>query len=333
LHLLLGSIFVISPSDCLTKMALVDSTSYSYHDTIRKSQQSPWLGHAGLEVNTEASTCKPAQCKLNPLNRPVSQSSSHARHAGTATKGWDSILAPSLDAAAPFDRISIDHREWYISPEKSPHQPDPESYPTQKRPFHKWIKSLHRRASHRPLLLDNHPLELPLPDQKPHDIKDHNITTLNSRPLSSSGSSYRFVSAVRSASVSLASVSVANRSRKIMARSHCLSRTDRSSRVSLAGPRLSEDSIPNDRPILIDAAVTERALQRRRILEELIDTEEGYIGDVRFLINVSLVLSPILSFILKCPIGLHNHSRISTRLVIESKIVNKTQFDRHCRAS
>jgi hypothetical protein len=36
----------------------------------------------------------------------------------------------------------------------------------------------------------------------------------------------------------------------------------------------------------VDQAVTERSLQRRRILEELIETEESYIGDVRFLMNV-----------------------------------------------
>lgn len=36
----------------------------------------------------------------------------------------------------------------------------------------------------------------------------------------------------------------------------------------------------------MDQAVTERSLQRRRILEELIETEESYIGDVRFLMNV-----------------------------------------------
>ena len=36
----------------------------------------------------------------------------------------------------------------------------------------------------------------------------------------------------------------------------------------------------------LDPAIMERSLQRRRILEELISTEESYIGDVRFLMNV-----------------------------------------------
>ena len=70
------------------------------------------------------------------------------------------------------------------------------------------------------------------------------------------------------------------------------SRTDRSSKISITGARLSVDGTYVDRPMGMDPmgmdpAVTERSLQRRRILDELINTEEGYIGDVRFLMNVS----------------------------------------------
>ena len=52
------------------------------------------------------------------------------------------------------------------------------------------------------------------------------------------------------------------------------------------GVRLSEDVTHQERPSLADPAITDRSLQRRRILEELITTEESYIGDVRFLMNV-----------------------------------------------
>jgi hypothetical protein len=44
----------------------------------------------------------------------------------------------------------------------------------------------------------------------------------------------------------------------------------------------------------MDQAVGERSLQRRRILEELIETEESYIGDVRFLMNVRAVRDCLL---------------------------------------
>ncbi|KAK7744163.1 hypothetical protein SLS53_003684 [Cytospora paraplurivora] len=45
-----------------------------------------------------------------------------------------------------------------------------------------------------------------------------------------------------------------------------------------------------DKPQVLDKATVERSLQRRRILEELISTEEGYIGDVRFLMNVYVTI-------------------------------------------
>jgi hypothetical protein len=60
---------------------------------------------------------------------------------------------------------------------------------------------------------------------------------------------------------------------------------------------VSEDSaIPERATLRQDAAATERARQRRCVLEEMIATEESYIGDIRFLINVILLSSLILSY-------------------------------------
>ncbi|KAJ6445632.1 membrane-associating domain-containing protein [Purpureocillium lavendulum] len=64
----------------------------------------------------------------------------------------------------------------------------------------------------------------------------------------------------------------------------------RSSRASISGPRLSEESVMAEEGEALDTAALERALQRRRILDELISTEEGYIGDVRFLGNVYVTI-------------------------------------------
>ena len=60
------------------------------------------------------------------------------------------------------------------------------------------------------------------------------------------------------------------------------------------GVRLSEDVTHQERPSLADPAITDRSLQRRRILEELITTEESYIGDIRFLMNVRFRVAPPL---------------------------------------
>ncbi|KAF4334632.1 hypothetical protein FBEOM_11520 [Fusarium beomiforme] len=86
-----------------------------------------------------------------------------------------------------------------------------------------------------------------------------------------------------------ASASAISRSRRHDRRSRCRSRTERSSRASLSAPRVSEDSVPFEKA-RVDVAALQRSLRRRQILEELISTEEGYIGDVRFLVHTYINL-------------------------------------------
>ncbi|KAI0482895.1 Dbl homology domain-containing protein [Xylariaceae sp. FL0804] len=158
------------------------------------------------------------------------------------------------------------------------------SSPVEK-PFHKWMKNLHRRAQ-RPQARGNASQTEPFPE---FPVENDRIT-LDGHRKSSSGSSYGFVAAVRSATVSLASASVMTRPRRHTGRSSLQARTDRSSRGSVSTPRFSEDSACFERGLVNDPGVTERLLQRRRILEELINTEECYIGDVRFLMNVYVTI-------------------------------------------
>ncbi|KAH6997555.1 hypothetical protein BKA56DRAFT_469162 [Ilyonectria sp. MPI-CAGE-AT-0026] len=193
-------------------------------------------------------------------------------------------ILDSEDSVIPFPQISID---CFDQPRQTAlHVPGLEN----KGPFHKWMRSLHRRATHRPAAWDpngNSPLWQHL---EPKDANRSVFYRRRGHRKSSSGSSFGFVSAVQSASVSLASVSAVTRSRRNTTRSHCPSRTDRSSRASLSGPRLSEDSMARERPATVDTAATQRSLQRRQILEELINTEENYIGDIRFLMNVYITI-------------------------------------------
>ncbi|KAH8657466.1 hypothetical protein BGZ60DRAFT_493684 [Tricladium varicosporioides] len=152
-------------------------------------------------------------------------------------------------------------------------------------PFNKWLNTLQRRAGQRRKTVScdtadsihrTEYLDMPILHRKLEHKK------------SSSGSSYGFVTAVKSASISLASFSIAPRSRRtgVSSRQH---RTDRSSKASNVG-RLSEDSSYLAKGAIIDQAVTNRLLQRRRILEEIISTEEGYVADVKFLMNVYVTL-------------------------------------------
>ncbi|KAM3483745.1 hypothetical protein MY8738_002795 [Beauveria namnaoensis] len=86
---------------------------------------------------------------------------------------------------------------------------------------------------------------------------------------SSSGSSFGFVAGVKSATVSISSTRIARS-------------TGRSIRTPLG--RSSEESTGRVTPA--DRFSVERALRRRRILEELIQTEESYVRDIRLLMNV-----------------------------------------------
>lgn len=175
-------------------------------------------------------------------------------------------------SASPPEQDDIAHQEVLAEP---PHNQ-----------FHKWMKTLRRRGDRRQTtatidgILFTSPSVDGLRQEAQRKARHHR--------QSSSGSSFGFVEAVKTASVSLASVSLFARSRRNSIRSsRAHTHTDRSSKRSLSSHRCSEDSCGLDRPQVLDKAAVERSLQRRRILEELISTEEGYIGDVRFLMNVS----------------------------------------------
>ncbi|CAN8098865.1 unnamed protein product [Discula destructiva] len=151
--------------------------------------------------------------------------------------------------------------------------------------FHKWMRTLRRRAGRRQKAITTN--GIPSTSTSLDGLQSEAKKASHHRQ-SSSGSSFGFVEAVRTASVSLASVSLFARSRGSSIRSsRAHTHIDRSSRASMSRHRCSEDSCGLDRPPVLDKAAVERSLQRRRILEELISTEEGYIGDVRFLMNVS----------------------------------------------
>jgi hypothetical protein len=163
-------------------------------------------------------------------------------------------------------------------------QPEPRPV----KPFQKWMRTLHKRALRRqdqgtfggdggsPACFRGTEDGEPAAGWCAH------------RRRSSSDSSLAFVTGVKSASISLAGVSFLTRSPRTTILSSRDPRTDRSSRASFSGARHSEDSYCPERQASVDPEVAQRALQRRLILEELISTEEGYIGDVRFLMNVGL---------------------------------------------
>ncbi|KAI0974261.1 hypothetical protein F4678DRAFT_458226 [Xylaria arbuscula] len=202
-------------------------------------------------------------------------------------KALDDIAAFRLSLGNDDDtsRHSLDLPRFSICYDNIGIEEEPEErLASTPRPFHKWMKNLHRRAR-RPSVESN-ATELFSENSFPQDA-----TRINGHRKSSSGSSsFGFVAAVKSATVSLASASVRTRPQRHTARSSVHTRTDHSSRGSISAQRMSEDSTYVERSSHMDPAVTERLLQRRRILEELITTEESYIGDIRFLMNVYVTI-------------------------------------------
>ena len=280
------------PSRYFASMALVDPAPCSFNDVLQNPERSSWSAPIDFDRTQASKQNQASRCSLAPAVLGTGTAGAQAPKL-EFIESFASLSVPRLDLPLSLSRISGDGFDWYTvdtppaTPIPAPDiKPDPEPDPLQKKPFHRWIRSLHRRTSHK----DPEPKKKAsaTPPDFPEPVKHAPTgTSLHPPPLSASGSSLRFVSAVRSASVSLASVSAVTRPRKLIARSRHLSRTDRSSRASFSVPRVSEDSVAVDQSAIVDVATTERSIQRRQILEELITTEEAYIGDVRFLIHVS----------------------------------------------
>ena len=192
-----------------------------------------------------------------------------------------------------------------------------------KRTFQHWMRSLRRRAMHRSSVQSVEGSTADT-DGCGSQSRSKKSPHLSRRRRLSSDSSLAFITAVRSASVSLASASVVARSRRAQARSQGRSRTDRSSRASFAGPRISEDSAVQEKFLLPDIDAIQRAAQRRRILEELIATEESYIGDLRFLMNVGSV-RPRLAGLADYILGIHHHSSRSSYAPGHSTLFDQPQ--------
>jgi hypothetical protein len=152
-------------------------------------------------------------------------------------------------------------------------------------PFRRWLSTLRRRHIHQQ---KDHVSEVPRLSFElhtrdtgvlPRAFRFHESLRRNSESMSSS---MAYVTTIKSASMTVASTSIAPRSDTGM---HGKGRTgNRSSHYSDA--RRSFDSHRGPLGPVIDESAWLRSLQRRRIVEELIASEESYIADLKVLINV-----------------------------------------------
>jgi len=191
-----------------------------------------------------------------------------------------------LDGESILDHISEDEHENDAKNEEAASTGHPVAVP-----FKRWISTLRRRNLQRKKGLTPRIERWSLDDS---DVDtppktEHRVPSSGHRKSGSLTSSLAFVVGIKSASITLASTSVAPRSGKGGRGSH-LRNGNRSSGFSDA--RVSMDSATPSLGPIMDEEAWLRSLQRRRILEELISSEESYLGDMKVLVGVSDNPSP-----------------------------------------
>jgi hypothetical protein len=156
------------------------------------------------------------------------------------------------------------------------------------KPFSRWMNTLRlKKASYKTHVrpkLDT--LFLPPTDQSVVISPEPSVR--GHRKSGSWASSVNFVTAVKSATITVASASIAPLSRSTSKRSGHRRLYRGSSDLFESEPRFSSDSGRPSLSLVIGDAARQRAKKRREKIEELIKTEESYLSDLKALSNVSL---------------------------------------------
>lgn len=152
-------------------------------------------------------------------------------------------------------------------------------------PFKRWMSNLRRKGEQRKTVMARKERWV-FDDFDEHKLSNEPFMSDYDHRRSKSGtSSTQFIRAVKSASVTLASTSVMRMSRKGAKLAKVMSENT-SSRLS--ENRESLDSTAFSIGAVTDIGALTRSLQRRNILEELINSERGYISDLRSLESVRI---------------------------------------------
>nr|POE79793.1 hypothetical protein CFP56_07859 [Quercus suber] len=313
---------------CSSPVPSVRSVRTVQYNKIRtvSSNSTTTLGSSQASSISRASTITQQRPKSTPDFGFPRNCHKERRTASTSISDGANLLsstnfgrAPSDDMAIPnnhkFRPIYVQNREdSMIIPSESesttqavettalPHSPLPPLPPSpEPRSFARWVSTLRRKKSR--------PVPSTIPREQRWELDDFGGETAESdsiracptSPANSRNSSLGFVSAMRSATVTVASTSIAAMSRQ----SSKLAQRRHSSLASGSVLRSSMDT----RRSSIDKAAKQRSRKRREKLEELISTEESYVADVKALSDAYFTF-----------LGHHNtsasFSRTSTRRTI-----------------
>lgn len=154
-----------------------------------------------------------------------------------------------------------------------PDSPEPQA-------FRRWVSKLRRKKIHKPVTVTPRTQRWSLDDFEAKAKSPQKQRPSRHSKQASYGSSIGFVTAVRSATATLASASIPTISRR---NSKWRRTQQHSSLFSGSDPRPSVDTQRS----IVDEAARHRSRKRREKVEELIRTEEGYVADLKALSNVT----------------------------------------------
>ena len=244
-------------------------------------------GRVSRRSSREADFLSPSQ-KRGSLPNAINQEDSGGGTNVKATSG-ENFNQPAVyesDELVPFPRISVEMPKGKLA-RLEPKFSCNEVVEGKAHPFRRWMSTLHRRNVQRRKTVQPRTERWCLndSDMPSYDEPLPGNPKVPQHKKSSSFSSSGFVSAVKSASISLATLSVAPHSRRGGRRSTLIRSSNRSSWVSNSLYRPSMDKSSSSVQI-IDEGSRERAIKRRQILEEMVTSEEGYVADLKALVNV-----------------------------------------------
>lgn len=245
-----------------------DRRSFSATNSRRASLASAISGNGRAD---SIAPSEPRDCRLVDVveseDEPVRASEDTESQDSESVQDFEEDIDAETTIKLGLDTAVIDHASSDI-------QTDSQEPPA----FKRWVSRLRRRhvqpavpRKERWVLDDFDSLSPPSAE------KTRRSSHRKSESLSSS---LKFVIAVRSATATLASASIATLSRRT---TKWRRGQQRSSLVSDKDPRPSIDSVRS----VIDEAAKQRSRKRREKIEELIRTEENYVADVKALSNVS----------------------------------------------
>lgn len=160
-----------------------------------------------------------------------------------------------------------------------PRDIDQHTFQTGSQPFRRWVSTLRRRHLHRrkkqDLSFDGGKEVLPI--RKPVSMTTSSVRRTSDSITSSMG----FVTTVKTTSITIGSASIPPTSEK-----GPQGKFRMGNRSSNTDARRSMESHRGGLGPVIDESAWLRSLQRRKVVEELIASEESYIADLKVLINV-----------------------------------------------